>query len=62
MTRPTEHRLTLHRCKHCGQVLAHIDERARQQRFALWCWNCGAHLVLRPAVKRDEYEVARASV
>jgi hypothetical protein len=43
------HRLTEHRCKHCGALLALIDERARLERFALACPECGAWLVLRPA-------------
>lgn len=42
------HRLTEHRCKGCGAILALIDERARKERFALWCAECGKHLVLRP--------------
>lgn len=45
------HRLTEHRCKQCGAILALIDERARKERFALWCPECGGHLVLRPVDK-----------
>ena len=41
-------RLTTHRCKGCDAVLALIDQRARRERFALWCPDCGRHLVLRP--------------
>lgn len=43
-------RLTTHRCKGCGAVLALIDPRARRERFALWCAECGRHLVIRPEV------------
>lgn len=42
------HRLTEHRCKQCGVILALIDERARKERFALACPECGVWLVLRP--------------
>lgn len=52
MTRPAAHRLTEHRCKACGELLAEINERARFQRFALCCPQCGRHLVLRP-VKQE---------
>lgn len=48
MTHHAAHRLTEHRCKHCGALLALIDDRTRYQRFALRCAECGAHLVLRP--------------
>ena len=58
MTTPAAQRLTEHRCKHCGALLALIDERSRYQRFALRCAECGVHLVLRPAVKVQRVEMA----
>ena len=51
MTAPAQPRLTTHRCKHCGTILALIDDRTRYQRFALRCAECGAHLVLRPVLQ-----------
>jgi len=42
------HRLKEHRCKHCGALLALIDERARYQRFALRCPECRVELVVYP--------------
>jgi predicted RNA-binding Zn-ribbon protein involved in translation (DUF1610 family) len=48
-TPPPAPRLATHRCKHCGVIIALIDDRTRYQRFALRCAECGAHLVLRPA-------------
>ena len=44
-------RLTTHPCKHCGAILALIDDRSRCERFALRCAACGVRLVLRPFVK-----------
>jgi hypothetical protein len=47
--------MTTHHCKHCGAVLAMIDDRTRYQRFALRCVECGAHLVLRPLRETPVY-------
>jgi len=62
VTTPAAHRLAEHRCKHCGALLALIDERTRYQRFALRCAECGAHLVLRPLVRKDVLELSQVSV
>jgi hypothetical protein len=44
-------RLATHRCKGCGAIIAMIDPRARRERFALCCAECGRHLVLFPERK-----------